>query len=426
MELDSSSQFWKFQGVFARQVLLGCLIAWVPVVGGHVLAQSPLVNPFKRGAKEPLEVSNLKPEHGPWMIFAYSFQGEKAKDDAASLAKEIQRDLGLPTFVMEKKFDYSSKVLGSGFREDGSQKVMKYRDSRVVSGYAVLVGEFDSIDHPSVAGLLDKVKTYPSKTLAPEATGSDGKSKREQEQDSVRSAKKWLSGFSKDKPKGPMEHAFMTRNPLLPPDFFQSPDLEKFVYDMNRQPGYNEHSLLDCKHKYTVRVLTFRGDSEFVSWGKSTSGGAETQGASALEKAAERTYIAMKALRSAGYEAYQYHDREQSIVTVGGFDQLGATDANNRFVYAADIRAVIERFSSDGQVADTSKYDLNFGKAVQPRLLLDLVDQRKVPELYQGTRQEQLAYYSKLSVGFDLRVTPMAIPRYNASRIYAGSRLGGK
>jgi hypothetical protein len=218
----------------------------------------------------------------------------------------------------------------------------------------------------------------------------------------------------------------MTRNPLLPPDFFQSPDLEKFVYDMNRQPGYNEHSLLDCKSKYTVRVLTFRGDSEFISWGKSTSGDDKSKGPSALEQAAERAYIAMKALRVAGYEAYQYHDREQSIVTVGGFDQLGATDASNRFVYSADIRAVIERFSSDGKVADTSKFDLNLGKAVQPRLLLDLVDQRKIPELYQGSRQEQLAYYSKLSIGFDIKPTPMAIPRYNASRIYAGSRLGGK
>jgi hypothetical protein len=134
----------------------------------------------------------------------------------------------------------------------------------------------------------------------------------------------------------------------------------------------------------------------------------------------------MKALRVAGYEAYQYHDREQSIVTVGGYDQLGTTDTSNRFVYSPEIRAVIERFSSDGNTADTSKFDLNFGKAVQPRLLLDLVDQRKIPELYQGTRQEQLAYYSKLSVGFDIKPTPMAIPRYTASRIYAGSRLGGK
>lgn len=408
--------------------LLRCWIALIIIAlvsTQDTTAQSTLGNPFNRPAKEVQEVPILKPENGPWMIFAYSFEGEKAKAEATSLAKEIQRDLGLPTFVMEKKFDYSTKVLGSGYREDGSQKVMRYRDSRVVSGYAVLAGEFDSIDHPSVAGALEKIKTYPSRILQPVETAKSGGVKEEQEQDSLRSAKKWLSGFSKDKPKGPLEHAFMTRNPLLPADFFQSPDLEKFVYDMNRQPGYNEHSLLDCKRKYTVRVLTFRGESAFVSWGKSSED-QESKGASALEQAAERAYIAMKALRTAGYEAYQYHDREQSIVTVGSFEQLGTTDANNRFEYAADIRAVMERFSTDGQIADTSKFDLNFGKVPQPRLLLDLVDQRKVAELYQGTRQEQLSYYSKLSIGFDLRPSPMAVPRYNASRIYAGSRLGGR
>lgn len=416
MKCDTSLNGWSAR--FFSLILGFCLC-------GIVSGQSPSLNPFKRLGKETQEVLPLKPEHGPWMIFAYSFNGEKAKDEAAVLAKELHRDLGLPTFVMEKKFDYSEKVLGSGYREDGTQKVMKYRDSRVVSGYAVLAGEFDSIDHPSVAQVLERVKTYQAKSLLAEGTDTDVKGKRE-DVDGVRGAKKWLSGFSKEKPRGPLEHAFMTRNPLLPPDFFQSPDLEKFVYDMNRQPGYNEHSLLDSKSKYTVRVLTFRGDSEFISWGKSTSGEDKTQASSSLERAAERAYIAMKALRVAGYEAYQYHDREQSIVTVGGFDQLGTTDANNRFVYSADIRAVIERFSSDGQMADTSRFDLNLGKAVQPRLLLDLVDQRKIPELYQGSRQEQLAYYSKLSIGFDIKPTPMAIPRYNASRIYAGSRLGGK
>jgi len=428
MVLDNSKNIRRFAEIFCKNARASACLAlamiamvWIDVANG----QSPLINPFKRAAKESQDVATLKPEHGPWLIFAYSFEGDKAKEQATNLAKEIQRDLGLAAFVMEKKFDYSAKVLGSGYREDGTQKVMKYRDSRVVSGYAVMAGEFDSIDNPSVPGILDRVKTYQPKTLASEETGQGDKSKSE-EVDNVRSAKKWLSGFSKEKPKGPLEHAFVTRNPLLPPDFFQSPDLEKFVYDMNRQPGYNEHSLLDCKSKYTVRVLTFRGDSEFVSWGKSTSGDEQGQGPSALEQAAERAYIAMKALRVAGYEAFQYHDREQSIVTVGGFDQLGTTDSSNRFVYAADIRAVMERFSTDGQLADTSRFDLNFGKAVQPRLLLDLVDQRKIPELYQGSRKEQLAYYSKLAVGFDLKPTPMAIPRYSASKIYAGSRLGGK
>lgn len=403
-----------------------CIATIFAGVTQEVSAQSPLGGMFRRGGKDAKAVLELKPENGPWLIFAHSFEGESAKESAQTLAQEIQRDLGLAAFLLEKKFDYSAPVPGSGIREDGSQKIMKYRDAKVVDGYAVLVGEFDSLEHPSVSPTLERVKSYQAKSLM-EEDASAGGAKEQGNEDNIKRAKKWLSSLSKDKKAGPMSGAFMTRNPLLPIEFFQSPELEKFVYDMNRQPGYNEHSLLDCKGKYTVRVITFRGDSELLSWGqggKEGAGGGEA--GSALEQAAERAYIVMKALRAAGYEAYQFHDRDQSIVTVGGFDSLGAADTNNRFIYTQGIRDVIDRFAPKGQMADTSEYNLNFGPAVQPRLLLELVDQRKIPELYQGSRKEQLVYFSKLSVGFDLRPTPMAVPRYNASRIYAGARLGGR
>jgi hypothetical protein len=408
-------------------VSIACVFALFVGMTSDAYGQSALGGIFKRGGKDGKQVSDLKPEHGPWLIFAYAFEGEDAKVDAQALAQELQRELGLATFLLEKKFDYSAPVLGSGIREDGSQKVMKYRDAKVVDGYAVLVGEFDSLEHPSVSPMLDRVKSFQAKSLMTQEQGEGKGEEGKRNEENIRRAKKWLSSLSKDKKQGPMFGAFMTRNPLLPAEFFQSPELEKFVYDMNKQPGYNEHSLLDCKSNYTVRVLTFRGDSELLSWGQGGKEGAGTgESASALEKAAERAYIAMKALRSAGYEAYQFHDRDQSVVTVGGFDTLGAADANNRFVYVQGIREVIDRFSPKGQVADTSEFGINVGPAVQPRLLLELVDQRKVPELYQGTRKEQLVYFSKLSVGFDLRPTPMAVPRYNASRIYAGARLGGR
>lgn len=403
-----------------------CISTLFAGVAQEVSAQSPLGGMFRRGGKDAKAVLDLKPENGPWLIFAHSFEGESAKESAQTLAQEIQRDLGLAAFLLEKKFDYSAPVPGSGIREDGSQKIMKYRDAKVVDGYAVLVGEFDSLEHPSVSPTLERVKSYQAKSLMEEDATAGG-AKEQGNEENIKRAKKWLSSLSKDKKAGPMSGAFMTRNPLLPIEFFQSPELEKFVYDMNRQPGYNEHSLLDCKGKYSVRVITFRGDSELLSWGqggKEGAGGGE--GGSALEQAAERAYIVMKALRAAGYEAYQFHDRDQSIVTVGGFDSLGAADTNNRFIYTQGIRDVIDRFAPKGQMADTSEYNLNFGPAVQPRLLLELVDQRKIPELYQGTRKEQLVYFSKLSVGFDLRPTPMAVPRYNASRIYAGARLGGR
>ena len=106
-------------------VSIACVFALFVGMASDAFGQSALGGIFKRGGKDGKQVSDLKPEHGPWLIFAYAFEGEDAKVDAQALAQELQRELGLATFLLEKKFDYSAPVLGSGIREDGSQKVMK-------------------------------------------------------------------------------------------------------------------------------------------------------------------------------------------------------------------------------------------------------------------------------------------------------------
>jgi hypothetical protein len=121
------------------------------------LADPPFGNLFKRGTAghSAPAVQELRPEHGPWLIFASSFEGSNAKTKAYELANDLQKDFGLTTFVMPKKFDFTELVPGSGIREDGRQKVMKYRDSKVKEGYAVLVGEL------RVAGLANFILFRP-------------------------------------------------------------------------------------------------------------------------------------------------------------------------------------------------------------------------------------------------------------------------
>lgn len=385
-------------------------------------ADPPFTNMFRKNDSKQASVSELKPEHGPWLIFAASFEGPQAKQKAEALAHDLQRDHGLPAFIMNKKFDFTELMYGSGIREDGRQKVMKYRDRKVVESYAVLVGEFDSTENPNMKTTLDNVKTLKPKSLMSKVEDTE-----KQDVSNVKVFRNLLRSASKDKTPGPLETAFVTRNPLLPLDFFQAPDMEKFVYDLNRDPGYNEHSLLDCKGKYTVRVMTFRGDDQFISWGRTQSANdkpPDPDKPTALELAAEQAYLATKALRRVGIDAYQFHDRNQSIVTVGSFEALGTPDANNQFQYAPEIQKVIAKFGPAANTRDTSEFGLNFGPAVQPRLLFDIVPQKEIPELTAGTRQERQDYFKKLSIGFDVRPTPMAVPRYHASRIYAGAKLG--
>lgn len=384
-------------------------------------ADPPFASMFRKSAVKQTTVSDLKPEHGPWLIFATSFDGPESRARAEKLALDLQRDHGLPAFVMKKDFDFTELMYGSGIREDGRQKVMKYRERKVVESHAVLVGEFDSTENPNLKSTLELVKTLKPKSLMDPTATTTG-----QDPTTVRGFKALVRSKTKDKTPGPLETAFVTRNPLLPVDFFQAPEMEKFVYDLNRDPGYNENSLLDCKGKYTVRVMTFKGEDQFVSWGRSDDAkkAEDEDKPTALELAAEQAYLATKTLRSAGIEAYQFHDRNQSIVTVGSFDALGKTDANNQFVYTPEIQAIVKKFSPNNQTRDTTEFGLNFGPAIQPKQLFDIVPASKIPELNQGSKKERQEYYRKFIVGFDIRPTPMAVPRYHSSRIYAGAKLG--
>lgn len=406
---------------FRSLMLVFSAISMSFFLGSWANAEPPFSNLFRKSSKQG-SVGELKPEHGPWLIFASSFEGPQAKQRAEALAQDLQEDHGLAAFIMNKKFDFTELMYGSGIREDGRQKVMKYRDRKVVESYAVLVGEFDSTESPILKSTLENVKK-----LKPKSLMSPGAEPEKQDVTSVKGFRKLLRSTVKDQTPGPLETAFVTRNPLLPLDFFQAPEIEKFVYDLNRDPGYNENSLLDCKGKYTVRVLTLRGDDQFVSWGRSQSAGNKKEDEdkpSALESAAEQAFLVTKALRNAGIEAYQFHDRTQSIVTVGSFDTLGSSDANNQFQYSPEIQKIVAKFGPSSNLRDTKELGYNFGPAVQPRLLFDLVSQNQIPELKTGSRKDQLDHFRKLSIGFDVRPTPMAVPRYHASRIYAGAKLG--
>ena len=69
-----------------------------------------------------------------------------------------------------------------------------------------------------------------------------------------------------------------------------------------------------------------------------------------LDLAAERAALTVRALRRAGYEAYQFHDRSQSYVTIGSFNELGKVDAANRFGYDEGIQDIVEKFGAKKKI----------------------------------------------------------------------------
>lgn len=385
--------FMKFQIEFPRAFrCFNSCVSWAFGILLAGMALQPLFadGPVARTAGNKSEVKialELKPEHGPWLVFAMSFDGYNAKSQAEQLATELRRDYKLQAYCMDKKLDYTQPLIGAGVDTNGNNRKMKFRDKKVIDGYAVLVGDFDSIDSPAITEALATVK----KILKKKSNSPD------------------------------KVNCFTTRNPMLPDDYYKTPEVDRFVKKLNEQREHSEFNLLECPGKFTVRVAVFSGEDRAIGgWGGSNSpDNNDDRKISQLVVAAERAALTAKALRIAGYEAYQFHDRTKSIVTVGSFNELGRDDKSNRFAYDPAIQKIVARFGATSQQTRSA-----YGLTQTPRLLFDLVEQKQIPEINEGNEKSKLKWFTKYSVAFDLKPTPMAVPKPAASSIYSGSLLG--
>jgi hypothetical protein len=68
---------------------------------------------------------------------------------------------------------------------------------------------------------------------------------------------------------------------------------------------------------------------------------------SQLAKATLMAHELTKALRMKGYDAYEFHDRYASIVTVGSFSSVGQQGANGVIEMDPSVKAMIDQFKSD-------------------------------------------------------------------------------
>lgn len=247
----------------------------------------------------------LAEKDGPWLVLATTFRGEGARDDARRLVQELRRVHKLKAYTHEKSFDYTGTQPGLGLNPDGSPKKMRYANAEQVVEVAVLVGDFAAFDDPRGQKILTKVKS-----LRPEAlSGNSGKSQSF-------SDFRRMVGLERSAEKGPMHLAFVIPNPLLPEEFFSRQQVDRFVLEMNSDVT---HSLLDCPANWSVRVATFTGIGTFDQ--KAIAEDREdVQLEGRLVEAAEKAHRLTVALRKAGWEAWEYHDRESSIVCVGSID----------------------------------------------------------------------------------------------------------
>lgn len=355
--------------------------------------------------KQPLsdESLTLKAEHGPWLILAATLPGDDARVKSVSLAREIRSKLNMPSFVMEKatgvtqtlatreriKTDYAGNVVPY-------ELAVRYANGGQERVFVVLVGEFSSIDDPRIPEILQQVRTLQPEALVSKPTDASDAEKSASNNWMVQKYRSlmWTRTDRKDD-LGPMGAAFVTRNPLLPDDYFEAPKVDDFVVDLNKNV---EHSLLDCPGKFTVRVASFTGRA-VTDFGNGSRASELSETTDALDRAALKAHKLTEALRREGEEAYEFHDRFGSYVMVGSFDSLGQELASGQFQYNPGITAIL-RARCGYRIVDTR--DPSTGAMGKTTSLKSL---DKIP--------------------FDIEGKPMAVPRAATSKLYRGSLLGG-
>lgn len=295
--------------------------------------------PFKRVEADPSKRYQLTEEDGPWMILASSFAGEEAQHQADQLVLELRRRYKLPAYVHRRQYDFTEPVVGRGLNRRGTApKKMRYMRAARFEQIAVLVGHFESVDDPELDKTLEKIKF-----ARPACLDVSRQKASNQLLAGLREIQRRLSPDDDQRAKGPMGSAFVTRNPLLPDEYFAPKGLDPVVEEMNRGV---KHSLLDSSGHYTVRVATFRGDTtmdlrtiERLEDQKVTT--------SKLEEAAVKAHELTMSLRRRGIKAFEFHDRHESIVTVGSFDALGETMPDGSVNLDPAILQLIEQYGAN-------------------------------------------------------------------------------
>ncbi len=301
---------------------------------------------FKRVEAEPGKVYRITEDNGPWMIIACSFSGDGAQEQAVELTFELRKKYKLEAYVHAMRFDIG-ETLGRGVDRFGGAVKMKPQRGAELQEIAVLVGNYPAIDTQEAQETLQKIKFMRPECL----TLREGKKTNASLAGLRTIQQQVLPDNNEKKRKGPMGHAFVTTNPLLPKEYFAPRGLDDLVVKMNEKV---EHSLLSCPGRYTVQVAHFTGkvvlDQKEIN--AITNGTKEMK--SHLAEAADKAHRMTVALRRKGYEAYEFHDRYASIVTVGSFNAVGAPRPDGKIEIDPQIHSLIKTFSAepgpDGQI----------------------------------------------------------------------------
>ena len=291
----TTTHFRHVLGLLFVSTLFSCPVA------SHAAGPNKFLNSlFDRNAveAEPNKEYPLQATNGSLLILVTSFDGQNGRQNANTLVYELRSKYKLKAYVYQKTFtndirqDPEVQRNLSGWRSNYQTKGTSYQ-------YSVLVGDFHSDEDKDFKKTLQKIKEcQPESMRNMQGIGR-------------------VAGYSK-----PFTFAFGIPNPLLPPKLLPG-EVDPFVEELNEG---NPVSLLNCPGQYTLRIATFKGETGMARYDdsdklddKNNSKKKKTE----LEYAALAAHKLCQSLRKRGFEAYEFHDRYASIVTVGSFNDIG-------------------------------------------------------------------------------------------------------
>jgi hypothetical protein len=270
----------------------------------------------------------LSGHHGPWMIMVTSFSGESAdQENGEKIANELVfqlRKKGVPAYIYRLEDEFEEV---NGYDRMGRPIKRKYlsRQGRI----GVVAGNYSGPDERVAQQTLKFVKRFTPKV---KVDGIDG-----------RPTDLELS----------LAKAFLARNPLLSPEELAKKIRDPLVLKLNSK---SDHSLMQNKGKYTLVVATFSGNAhinprEFESFTSKQHKGANIS----LENAAEESELLCRVMRAQqNLDAYVWHERFRSIVTVGAFQSADDPEiVRLTKMFRAKYKPVDDKGTHTGLIAES-------------------------------------------------------------------------
>lgn len=260
---------------------------------------------------DPSKTYSLTRQRGPWMIMVATFhttdgdgetdEGKSPQEAATELVLEL-RQLGLPAYIYEYEPGQERvKVTDRLGREEGRKPLRRYRST------CVLAGNYGDIDEKLAQDSLQWVKKLRPKCL-----------------------REGVVYYPTPGRPGPLSGAFLTLNPLLDPSDVEQNRRDPLLVRLNSGERF---SLLENRGTYTLVVARFYGKHMSVKAGDQIPSVGQFLKENNLDNAALSARELVTVLRGSfdpnrydancksfcNLDAYIWHDRHESIVTVGSF-----------------------------------------------------------------------------------------------------------